>query len=227
MQTDQSRQWRRSSFWSLPSQPCRRCPAARTPMPHHQPRPPHPRASPFRTPGAVVKTHNSSVGSVSGRWVGRNWGVPTALPTHDFQMFASSSVSTVVTAVGVRTVCRSGCVLFIKLFKSLRSWSRCSSCCFEVFKRSLSFRITVPCLLTSCWSSFFDTKGTAQFSLVAVAISSDLRAARPILIGTSALIHRLGSLSCAPPPFYRLVGWSGLAFTIKDAQIDTVAPRCV
>eukprot|EP00964_Phaeocystis_antarctica_P161927 scaffold135176_cov133-Phaeocystis_antarctica.AAC.1 len=101
-------------------------------------------------------------------------------------MFASSSVSTVVTAVGVRTVCRSGCVLFIKLFKS-----------------------------------------TAQFSLVAVAISSDLRAARPILIGTSALIHRLGSLSCAPPPFYRLVGWSGLAFTIKDAQIDTVAPRCV
>ena len=153
--------------------------------------------------------------------------LPTALPTHDFQMFASSSVSTVVTAVGVRTVCRSGCVLFIKLFKSLRSWSRCSSCCFEVFKRSLSFRITVPCLLTSCWSSFFDTKGTAQFSLVAVAISSDLRAARPILIGTSALIHRLGSLSCAPPPFYRLVGWSGLAFTIKDAQIDTVAPRCV
>ena len=173
-------------------------------MPHHQPRPPHPRASPFRTPGAVVKTHNSSVGSVSGRWVGRNWGLPTALPTHDFQMFASSSVSTVVTAVRVRTVCRSGCVLFIKLFKSLRSWSRCSSCCFEVFKRSLSFRITVPCLLTSCWSSFFDTKGTAQFSLVAVAISSDLRAARPILIGTSALIHRLGSLSCAPPPFYRL-----------------------
>ena len=97
--------------------------------------------------------------------------LPTPLPTLDFQVFARSSVSTAVTAVGVRTVCRSGCVLFIMLFNRLRSLSRCSSCCFEASKRSLSFRITLPCLLiTSCWSSFFDTKGTAQFSLVAVAI---------------------------------------------------------
>ena len=117
--------------------------------------------------------------------------LPAPLLMLDLQIFASSSVSTAVTAVGVRKVCRSGCVLFSMLLKSVRrSLSRCSSCCLEASKRSLSFRIILPCLLTSCWSSSFGTTGTAQFFIVAVPISSDLRTARPTLIGTSA--HFIG-----------------------------------